>query len=129
MTLPPLKSETWAKNYIKGRLEFWLDITANAITLPEIEEQEERLWALACAATTASPKQRKIVKQQIDRARTNWQRHQWYEAQITEKKARRAINRLNRIKAIETYVTYAQKRGFSRQQMIMTIDQIWDSIE
>ena len=111
-------------------LDFWLDRNDANIELPPMADQDERLHLLGYVAS-ASPTQRKIVKVQLDRQRTNWQSHLdelRRERMRADKEAAAAVHKANRLNAIDAYRAYAEKRGLSKQHIELTIKQIWKAI-
>ena len=123
-----MKDDKFASKYIEGKLSFYFDITDHAIDLPQIEDQDERLNALQ-VVTSASPQQAKEVEKQLSRHMTNWQMHQHHERIKKDKLQQRDVNAQNRIDAIDKYVAYARKRGFSNEYIAEIVSQIWKAME
>jgi hypothetical protein len=110
--------------YIAFKLQPYFDRSDANIELPMIQVTDEVLHDLGCAIT-ASPKQKQVIKEQIDVARSNWQAHLRYEYYLAEKRAKADVNAQNKIAAIEKYLLYATRKGYTQQH----IDEVVREIE
>jgi len=122
-----MKSDKWADNYIDYKLNRYFDTTENAIDLPHVQDQDDKITSLQWSAS-ASPRQIKAIKEQKQLRLTNYQHETIYQEKLYAFEARKAVFMANRIKAVEAYKKWAEKKGVNEQKIKMMTKQIWDSL-